>query len=197
MKGMLLRTVPRSFYARDTREVARNLLGKILSCRIPEGIAKGRIVETEAYYGDKDPASHARRRKTPRSKIMWGKPGVAYVYFVYGMHHMLNVVTEPEGTPGAVLIRALEPVEGIQLMKKRRKIQDIKNLTNSPGKLTQALGITIEDNGADLAGSHLWVEEGRPEKFDIVSTGRIGIKVGKNLKLRFYIKGDEHVSRKY
>jgi len=110
---------------------------------------------------------------------------------------MLNVVTEPEGTPGAVLIRALEPVEGIELMKKRRKTQDIKNLTNSPGKLTQALGITIEDNGADLAGSHLWVKEGRGEKFDIVSTGRIGIKVGKNLKLRFYIKGDEHVSRKY
>ncbi len=181
------RTVPRSFYARDTREVARNLLGKILSCRTPEGMAKGRIVETEAYYGDKDPPSHACRGKTPRSKIMWGRPGVTYVYFVYGIHYMLNVVTEEEGTPGAVLIRALVPVESIELMKKRRKTQNIKNLTSSPGKLTQALGITTRDNGVDLVGSHLWVEEGRSEKFDIVSTERIGIKVGKKPKLRFYI----------
>ncbi len=191
------KTLPRSFYARDTREVARNLLGRILSCKTLEGTAKGRIVETEAYYGDQDPASHAHRGKTPRSKIMWGRAGVAYVYFVYGMHHMLNLVTEREGIPGAILIRALEPVEGIELMKKRRKTQIIKNLTNSPGKLTQALGITTKDNGVALADSHLWVEEGRPEKFDIVSTQRIGIKVGKNLKLRFYIKGNEYISRKY
>jgi len=191
----MLGKIPRSFYAGDTRKVARNLLGKILCCKTSEGIAKGRIVETEAYCGDKDPAAHAYRGRTPRSKIMWGRPGVAYVYFVYGMHHMLNVVTEREGTPGSVFIRALEPIEGIALMKQRRKTQDAKNLTNSPAKLTQALGITMQDNGVNLEGGHLWIEEGGEEKFDIVSTGRVGIKAGKNLKLRFYIKGDDHVSR--
>jgi len=192
---MMLRKIPGSFYARDTRKVARNLLGKILSCKTSEGIAKGRIVETEAYCGDKDPAAHAYRGKTPRSKIMWGRAGVAYVYFVYGMHHMLNVVTEREGTPGSVFIRALKPIEGIRLMKQRRKTQDAKTLTNSPAKLTQALGITMQDNGVDLESGHLWIEEGRKEKFDIVSTGRVGIKAGKKLQLRFYIKGDEHMSR--
>jgi len=192
---MMLRKIPGSFYARDTRKVARNLLGKILCCKTSEGIAKGRIVETEAYCGDKDPAAHAYRGKTPRSKIMWGRAGVAYVYFVYGMHHMLNVVTEREGSPGSVFIRALEPIEGITLMKQRRKTQDAKSLTNSPAKLTQALGITMQDNGVDLESGHLWIEEGRKEKFDIVSTGRVGIKAGKKLQLRFCIKGDEHVSR--
>jgi len=187
--------IPRSVYAGDTRKVARNLLGKILCCKTSESIAKGRIVETEAYCGNKDPAAHAYRGRTPRSKIMWGRPGVAYVYLVYGMHHMLNVVTEREGTPGSVFIRALEPIEGIALMKQRRKTQNAKNLTNSPAKLTQALGITMQDNGVDLEGAHLWIEEGRREKFDIVSTGRVGIKAGRNLQLRFYIKGDDHVSK--
>ena len=192
---MMLGKIPGYFYARDTRKVARNLLGKILCCKTSKGIAKGRIVETEAYCGHKDPAAHAYRGKTPRSKIMWGRAGVAYVYFVYGMHHMLNVVTEREGTPGSVFIRALEPIEGITLMKQRRKTQDAKSLTNSPAKLTQALGITMQDNGVDLESGHLWIEEGRKEKFDIVSTGRVGIKAGKKLQLRFCIKGDEHVSR--
>jgi DNA-3-methyladenine glycosylase len=189
--------VPRSFYAGDTEKVARNLLGKILCRRTPEGTAKGRIVETEAYFGDKDPASHAYRGKTPRSKIMWGTPGVAYVYFIYGTHHMLNVVTEEKGTPGAVLIRALEPVKGIELMMKRRKTHNVKNLTNSPAKLTQALDITTKDNGVDLQDRDLWIEAGREEKFEIVSAGRVGIKVGKDLNLRFYIREDEYVSRKY
>ena len=192
---MMLGKIPRSFYAGDTRKVARHLLGKILCCKTSQGITKGRIVETEAYCGDKDPAAHAYRGKTPRSKIMWGRAGVAYVYFVYGMHHMLNVVTEREGTPGSVFIRALEPIEGIALMKQRRKTQDAKNLTNSPAKLTQALGITMQDNRVDLEGAHLWIEEDRGEKFEIVSTGRVGIKAGRNLQLRFYIKGDDHVSK--
>ena len=187
--------IPRSVYAGDTRKIARNLLGKILCCKTSEGIAKGRIVETEAYCGNKDPAAHAYKGRTPRSTIMWGRPGVAYVYFVYGMHHMLNVVTEREGTPGSVFIRALEPIEGITLMKQRRKTQNAKNLTNSPAKLTQALGITMQDNGVDLEGAHLWIEEDRGEKFEIVSTGRVGIKAGRNLQLRFYIKGDDHVSK--
>ncbi len=192
---MMSGRIPRSVYAGDTRKIARNLLGKILCCKTSEGIAKGRIVETEAYCGNKDPAAHAYKGRTPRSTIMWGRPGVAYVYFVYGMHHMLNVVTEREGTPGSVFIRALEPIEGITLMKQRRKTQNAKNLTNSPAKLTQALGITMQDNGVDLEGAHLWIEEDRGEKFEIVSTGRVGIKAGRNLQLRFYIKGDDHVSK--
>ncbi len=192
---MMSGKVPRSFYAGDSRKLAQNLLGKILCCKTSEGIAKGRIIETEAYCGDKDPAAHTYRGKTPRSKIMWGEPGVAYVYFVYGMHHMLNVVTEKEGSPGSVFIRALEPMQGIALMKQRRKTQDAENLTNSPAKLTQALRITVQDNGVDLESGHLWIEEGQKEKFDIVCTGRVGIKAGKKLQLRFYIKQSDHVSK--
>jgi len=153
-------------------------------------------VETEAYYGEGDPGSHAFRGKTPRSSIMWGKPGIAYVYFTYGMHYLFNVVVEKEGVPGAVLIRAVEPLEGIELMRKRRNIRRLEDLTRGPARLTQAFDITTEENGIDLTQGNLLIKESKEEKFQIVTTARIGIKKGEKLPLRFYIKGSRFVSRK-
>ncbi|MCK4634793.1 MAG: DNA-3-methyladenine glycosylase [Candidatus Aenigmarchaeota archaeon] len=182
--------LPRKFYSRRTDAVARDLLGSILVHQIGDKKLSGKIVETEAYFGKNDPGSHACRRMTPRNRIMFGKPGFAYVYFVYGNYYCLNFTTEKEGTAGAVLIRALEPIQGKDEMFRRRKKED---LTSGPGKLTQALGITREHNGLDLVGKNLYVlERKRPEK--IVTTTRIGIKEGSELKLRFYIKENKFVS---
>ena len=181
----------RTFYSRNTEKVAKELLGKILVHKK----CKGRIVETEAYFGDKDPASHAFGKVTNRNILMYKRPGTAYVYFTYGNHWMFNVVTEKEGVPGAVLIRAVEPLEGIEIMKRRRNTKDVKNLTNGPGKLTKAFGIGKEQNGLDLLKSDLFIE-GSDSNFDIVKTTRVGISKGKEKLLRFYIKGNDFVSRK-
>jgi DNA-3-methyladenine glycosylase len=181
----------KNFYSRSTKRVARELLGKILV----HGKCKGKIVETEAYFGNKDPASHAYGKVTKRNILMYQKPGTAYVYFTYGNHWMFNVVTEKTGVAGAVLIRALEPLEGIELMKKRRKIDNFKNLTNGPGKLTQALGIDKNHNGLDLTKGKLFIENSKG-KFKIITTTRIGISRGKEKLLRFYIKDNDFVSRK-
>jgi len=198
MKSIL----PKKFYERDPKDVAIDLLGKILVRETKEGIMKGKIVETEAYYGKNDPASHAFKGKTSRSKIMWEGGGKAYVYFTYGMHFLLNVVTGKKGKPSAVLIRALEPLEGIEIMKKNRKISKIKNLrnlTNGPGKLTQAFGITKKQNGIDMTkkqnGLYITMPtKSKIQRLSIVSTSRIGISTGKEKKLRFYIKGNKFVS---
>ncbi|MDI6892784.1 MAG: DNA-3-methyladenine glycosylase [Actinomycetota bacterium] len=187
----------RSFYARDTRTVARELLGKALVHRLPEGTVSGRIVETEAYFGDGDPASHASRGRTPRNSIMFGQPGYAYVYLNYGMHCLLNVVTEEKGTPGAVLIRALEPLEGIDLMFRRRPVKVLRELTSGPAKLTQAMGIKLSCNGADLTGKELFIcASGQKRSFLIKLSKRIGISVAENALLRYYIEGNEFVSRR-
>lgn len=189
-------TLKREFYQRDTKKVARELLGKVLVHETSEGITKGMIVETEAYYGEEDPGSHAfGGRRTPRNEVMWGPPGHAYVYFTYGMHYMLNAVTGKDGEARAVLIRAVEPLEGIKLMKRRRNQSEVKNLTNGPARLTQAFGIARAENGIDMVNSNLRIEEGAPHRFDIVTTTRVGIKQGADFKLRFYIKGNKFVSR--
>ena len=190
--------LPRKFYCRNTEQVARNLLGKTLVRENRDGLMAGKIVETEAYYGKGDPASHAFRGKTPRSKIMWEQPGQSYVYFTYGMHFLFNVVTEKEGTPGAVLIRALEPLRGLEIMKKNRPAE-LKNLTNGPAKLTRALAITTQENRLDLTRkeSKLYLTAGKSaHNHDIVSCPRIGISSGKESPLRFYIKGNKFVSRR-
>jgi len=187
--------LPQSFYCKDTKQVAKSLLGKVLVRRTAKGVTRGKIVETEAYYGLDDPASHAYKGRTKRARIMWEKPGIAYVYFTYGMHYLLNVITEEEGKAGAVLIRALEPQEGIDLMKKRRGLSNIKNLTNGPAKLTQAFGITTRENGVDLTKGDLVIEKGEEGEFEIICAQRIGIKAGREAKLRFYIKGNKFVSR--
>lgn len=191
MEILIKNILPGKFYGRDTSEVARNLLGKALvKFRGPEMVG-GIILETEAYFGEDDPASHAYGGKTPRSEIMFGKPGIAYVYMCYGMYYLLNVVTENEGKPGAVLIRALKPLWRIDIMKKRRNVNLESRLIDGPGKLTIALGIDIKDNGADIVkgekGLYIFDYKKGNNNYKITRTNRIGIKKGEDRLLRFLI----------
>lgn len=159
------------------------------------GSAGGKIVETEAYLGRGDPASRASRKRTRLNEIMWREGGLAFVYMVHG-NWMFNVTTEPEGTPGAVLIRALEPIEGLELMRRRRGVQGERELTSGPGKLTRALGITKEHHGLDLTGSKkLTIIGDEHGRFEIATSHRIGVKVDLEQELRFYIRGNPFVSR--
>lgn len=179
-----------SFFERDTVEVAKDLLGCRLVRRMNGGEAVVTIAETEAYKGTEDPASHARRGVTPRNRIMFGRAGLLYVYFSYGMHHCMNIVTEAEGTPGAVLIRGAIPVSGTELLRRNRPGIPDKQLLNGPGKLTQALGIDLTLNGTDLLqqdSGPLWVleREGPPPAFK--ATPRIGISKAKELEWRFVL----------
>ncbi len=170
-------TLPRSFYSKRALEVAPLLLGCILVCNSPEGVTAGIISETEAYEGPEDRACHAfNGRRTPRNEVMYGPPGYAYVYFTYGMHYMLNAVTAPEGTPHAVLIRSVIPVAGQAIMRARRLGRE--PLSQGPGRLTQAMGITGYHNGADLAGNSLFIAFPRGrlhEKPQYDVTSRIGV----------------------
>jgi DNA-3-methyladenine glycosylase len=184
----------RAFYERPTVDVARDLLGRMLVSVTPEGRTTGRIVETEAYLGADDPASHAARLRTGRVEAMWGEPGIAYVYRSYGIHAMLNVVTEPLGETGAVLIRALEPVFGIDLMRARRGIEDERLLCSGPGKLCQALAIGLDLHGTDLVSSdRLWISPGETPR-DVSTSGRIGISRGQAHPWRFWVPSNPHVS---
>jgi DNA-3-methyladenine glycosylase len=185
----------RKFYSRNTKVIAKELLGKILVHKTKEEILKGKIVETEAYLGFNDPGSIGYRKVKNIPKSLLKEPGHAFVYFTYGNHWMLNVVAKKAGLLGAVLIRALEPLEGIEIMKRNRKINDVKNLTNGPGKLTQALGINKNHDGIDLTKGILFIEDSK-EKFEIVKTTRIGLSKGQDLPLRFYVKNNEFVSKK-
>jgi DNA-3-methyladenine glycosylase len=182
----------RNFYARDTSTIARELLGKFIVKKVNGLICGGMIIETEAYYGLQDPASHAFRGITPRSILMFQKPGVAYVYFCYGMYYLFNVVTEKDGVPGAVLIRGLQPVFGIEDMVARRKTGSVPNLENGPGKLTIALDIGIKDNGKDITKIDgdigIFNMEINLNDFEIIASQRIGITNGKDKLLRYYLK---------
>jgi DNA-3-methyladenine glycosylase len=183
------------FYADHTLKVARKLLGKVFYSRVRGEVVSGRIVETEAYRAD-DPASHSCRGETPRSKIMFGDPGVAYIYFIYGMYEMLNFVTEPRGDAGAVLIRAIEPITGEELMKKRRKTARTRQaLTSGPGKLCRAFGIEMSHNGASLQGPELWVEDDGFKAGKIAVSPRIGITQAKDKLWRFHLDGNSFVSK--
>ena len=186
----------REFYNRPTLKVAKELLGKYLVVNMKGKKLSGKIVETEAYRGLYDPASHAYGGMTPRNRIMFGEPGHAYVYFTYGMYYCLNVITERKGVPAAVLIRALEPIEGIEIMRRRRKKEKPEDLTSGPGKLCQAMGINKTLNGADLIGQTIYVEDRGEKAGKIVSTNRIGIDEGKEKKWRFYLKDNRYISRK-
>jgi DNA-3-methyladenine glycosylase len=186
----------RRFYARNTLIVAKQLLGKLLVRELHDGMLVGKIVEVEAYRGSDDPASHAHKSKTPRNAIMFGKAGHAYVYFIYGKHYCLNATTERRGVPGAVLIRALEPINGIEMMQKNRRTKSLIALTSGPGKLTHAMEITKKLNGWDLTkGEKLSIcKPKKKEEFEIASTRRVGIKAGSEKPWRFYIKGNKFVS---
>ena len=170
----------RRFYLAPTLRVARALLGKLLVHDTPAGRAAGRIVEVEAYRGPADRAAHSRGgHRSPRNEVMYGPPGRAYVYFVYGMHHCVNVVTQPAGVPEAVLLRALEPVSGEALMRRRRGLGEeapLWRLCRGPGALCRALGITRAENGADLIRSRLRILDAPPVRTrEVVRTARIGV----------------------
>ena len=188
----------RSFYARHTVEVARSLLGTILLHRTGDGLLAGKVVEVEAYLGQHDPAAHSSAGLTTRTRVIFGDPGHAYVYKIYGLHHCLNVVAEPPGMPGCVLIRALEPVCGIEAMRSRRAVaRRADQIASGPAKLTQAMGIGMESYGADLLGDPLSIRVPRKEpEVEIGTTNRIGIRKAQELDLRFFIVDNEHVSRR-
>jgi DNA-3-methyladenine glycosylase len=203
-----MRMLDREFYNRDSLIVAKELLGKVLVHEINGQRISAKIVETEAYMGVSDKAAHSYGgRRTPRVEVMYGRPGVSYVFFIYGMHNCFNIVTQEEGNPQAVLIRAVEPVEGLDLMAQNRfgkaynqlsKSQS-KSLTNGPGKLCQALAIDRSLNGEDLCGGRLYVREGETEELNIVSAKRIGIDYAEEAKdylWRFYINDNKFVSVK-
>jgi len=189
MFGPILR---RSFYARPTVEVARGLLGKVLV----HGPTAGIIVETEAYLGGDDLAAHSARGVTSRTRVIFGPPGHAYVYLIYGMYQCLNLVAEPDGHPGCVQIRALQPVAGVELMRTRRgAVRGVEHLANGPGKLTLALGITRAHNGVDITKGALVVRAGaRGGEVEIAVTPRIGIARSVELPLRFFVVGNGFVS---
>jgi DNA-3-methyladenine glycosylase len=185
----------RSFFARKSPVVARELLGARL-VRVRHGrVVSGIIVETEAYRGERDPASHAYRGKTDRNGIMFGPPGHAYVYFSMGVHHCLNVTTEPEGIPAAVLIRALEPVDGVEVMERNRGVGDRLRLTSGPGNLTEAMDIDRGLNGEDLVlSSMLYLDSGQKVE-DVGTSSRVGICRGISFKWRYFDRGSPYVSR--
>ncbi len=179
----------RGFYARDTITVARALLGEMLFHDTPVGRRSGRIVEVEAYRGISDPASHAFRGPTRRSRIMFGTPGYLYVYFIYGMYHCCNVVTERRGEAGAVLIRGLVPIDGIARMRDANPHLSPRRLADGPGKVCRALGITLAHNGVDLAHGRIGIiplPKARDQ--EIVAGPRIGITRGMDLPYRFHLR---------
>ena len=199
-------TLPRTFYDRPTLEVARDLLGKVLVHRHRGSTTSGVIVEVEAYIGESDPACHAAPGRTRRNALLYGPPGIAYVYLNYGIHRLVNAVTEPFDFPAAVLIRALEPLEGLATMRRRRR-QPTKGrrtagsvaipdeaLCRGPGNLTHAMGITLKDSGLDLTDSHLFVQDAGAVPGDIAWGPRIGIRVGRDRSWRAWIPGSPSVS---
>jgi DNA-3-methyladenine glycosylase len=188
----------RSFYEQSTLDVAQQLLGKYLVRKHPDGTTVGRIVETEAYVGPEDKACHASRGRTPRTEVMFGRAGHAYVYLVYGMYDCLNLVTESVDYPAAVLIRAVEPVAGIELMKSRRRTERLHDLASGPGKLCQAFAINRMLNGSDLCGKVLYLDDHGEPVSKVVTTPRIGVDYAgpwKDKPWRFLIKGSAYVSR--
>jgi DNA-3-methyladenine glycosylase len=191
--------LPRSFYSRSTLDVASDLLGKALVRRFGRRNLIGKIVETEAYVGPHDLACHASKGHTPRTSVMFGPPGHAYVYMIYGFYFCLNVVTEPLGYPAAVLIRAVEPLENVDLMRELRNnpLQET-NIASGPGKLCMAMSIDRQLNGADLLGTTIWIEDRKLDPGPIRTSPRVGVDYAGEYRekpWRFFVEGSPHVSR--
>ncbi|HDJ66590.1 MAG TPA: DNA-3-methyladenine glycosylase [Nitrososphaeria archaeon] len=190
----MFKRLGRDFYERCVVDVAKDLLGKLLIRRIDGQVLIGRIVEAEAYRGPDDPASHAYRGKTERNKVMFDRGGLAYIYLAYGIHRLLNVTAEPPGKPAAVLIRALEPIKGVEVMRRFRGTSDLRALTSGPGRLTEALSIDLKLNGLDLTSSdELFIADDEFRAFKIASSPRIGVRDKR--RWRFYVEGNKFVSR--
>jgi DNA-3-methyladenine glycosylase len=188
--------LPASFYDRDTEQVARDLLGAVLRCTTADGVASGRIVETEAYLGEHDLACHAAAGFTERTRWLYGEPGTAYVYFIYGMHWCFNAVTRGVGEPSAVLVRALEPLDGIELMRERRGSVRDRDLTNGPAKLCESLGITGAFNGHPLWKKPLEILRSDPiPDARVLVTPRIGITKSADWPLRWLVADSPYVSK--
>jgi DNA-3-methyladenine glycosylase len=185
----------RAFFSRDPVVVARDLLGRILFYRTPEGLLAGRIVETEAYTGEADPASHAFRGRTARNAVMFGAAGHAYVYFSYGMHYCLNVTADTPGVAGAVLLRALEPLAGMEIMRRRGDHGPEVRLLSGPGKIGRAFGLDLKDNGRDFTRGPLGLAAGSPvSDHEAAVSRRIGISRAVDLPYRFSVIGSRSVS---
>ena len=188
--------LPKEFYEKhDTLTLAKQLLGCTLVHESIEGRTSGIIVETEAYLQN-DPACHAYRKKSVRNAPMFEGAGVSYVYLIYGLHHCFNIVSGAAGIGEAVLIRALEPSDGIELMQERRKTKDLRNLCSGPAKLAQAMGITRNFNFLSMVSDNFYCLESQNADYQIITTTRIGITQGADLPYRFYIAGNAFVSRK-
>jgi DNA-3-methyladenine glycosylase len=195
-KGNKFRKLPKEFYIRSSVIVAKELIGKYLFRNTGKGILSGIIVETEAYTGRTDPAAHSYNGKTTRNEVMFREGGAAYVYFTYGNHFCFNTVTGKKNTPSAVLIRGIEPLAGIETMKKNRGTDDLYNLTNGPGKLTKAFNIDKKLNGANLSGNEIYISEaaGNNKKYSVMRSKRIGITKNADKLYRFYVKDNPFVS---
>lgn len=190
------RQLPSGFFERRADAVAPDLLGCVVASTAGGVQTAGVIVETEAYLGADDPGSHAATKgKTARNAVMYGPPGTTYVYFTYGNHHMLNFVCEPEGVAGAVLIRALRPLSGLEEMRARRNGLPVGQLCSGPGKLCRALGIDLSDNGSALGTGRLAVYGREREIGEIGTSGRVGLSRGFDLQLRYFLRDDSFVSR--
>lgn len=194
--------IEREFYMRDAVTVAKDILGKIIVKKDDKGKRfSGRITEVEAYMGIFDKASHSYGgKRTKRTEVMYKEGGHSYIFLIYGMYECFNVVVEAEGNPQAVLVRGIEPLENKNLMQEKRKVKKEKDISNGPGKLTKALGITREDNGVDLVNDkNIWIEDDGYNVKEIVETTRIGIDYAEEDALkpwRFYIKDSEFISKK-
>ena len=196
-KGSKFRKLPKEFYIRSSVIVAKELIGKYLFRNTGKEILSGIIVETEAYTGRTDPAAHSYNGKTPRNEVMFEEGGAAYVYFTYGNHFCFNTVTGKKNTPSAVLIRGIEPLEGIETMKKNRGTNDLYNLTNGPGKLTKAFSIDKKLNGASLRGDEIYISEavGNNKKYIVMRSKRIGITKNPDKLYRFFAKDNWFVTK--
>jgi len=195
--------LPRNFYERDPLIVGRELLGKFLVRKSIKGEITGKIVETEAYIGPHDKASHAyNNKRTKRTIVQFGERGHAYIFRIYGIYHCFCIVVGPKYVPAVVLIRSIEPLKGVELMKRNRRLTDdisIRKLTNGPSKVCQAFGLTADLNGIDLCGEEIFVCEGDETPFDVGISKRIGVDYAEEYKdtpWRFYIKGNKFVSGK-